>query len=463
VSDSWKKSPAGGWVYQAPVIENSQNLKTRLKKDAYKRLLIKVTLADNVLPGRYDSRLDIYINGNNANVPAMSVPISILVRPVKLTDSYSERFKLLLYTAFKLDENIGRPDAYVNSMRLEGNGKQKEKLLLAYLKDIKGHGFNGVTIRDWSDSGLQKTLELVQKAGLKYAVLHAATPVSDKYGSKNNPIISTRVRNIFTSNNRSLFYYGYDEVGGNKLLARQLELNRRIHALGGKSVNAVFWDDMPKVIQEIGKDKSACFDVVAYSMGSHGHKRMFASLPFKKPDDVCSSSGTEYLAYWHPHVENPVINRIFMGFWLWASGFDGVIPHGYYFPPNIAKVVSEKDKRKGESNAASPYDDWSFWLSGRPLRHHNSVYPSKAGPVSTLQWEGVLEGVEDLRYVLTLEESLEKDDVNAEYKQEVAALLSKIRKNVLKIDSPYMNDDTSMKYLKKLESWKRQIAELLLR
>jgi hypothetical protein len=334
--------------------------------------------------------------------------------------------------------------------------------LVAYLTDIKDHGFNGITIRDWDHVNLEKTLEITSKIGFKYVVLHATTPVSNKYKGKSNPIVSDYVKNIFDKYNTDLYYYGYDEVGGNRLLDKQLKLNQNLHAIAGKSVNAVFWDDLDNAVNNIKIDTSKCFDVIAHSMGSHGHIKMFESLPYKGREDYCSKQGVEYLTYWHPHVENPVINRIFSGFWLWASGFDGIIPHGYYFPSHIEKVLSKEDLKLGVSNATSPYDDWSFWLPGNPLRHHNSVYPSKSGPIGTLQWEGVLSGNVDLKYILTLESKLDDNNLDKSYRDKITTLLNEIRSDVLQIDSPYMSDKESIKYLKKLESWKKEISSLLL-
>ena len=461
VDDKWIKSNNGGWEYVPPNIELSQMLNTSLNPDSYKRILLKVSLGRNVLPGKYAADLEV-MTYQGENKISMMLPISINVLPVKLTTEDQDKYKLLLFTAFKLNNQIDRPGAYINTMRLHGTEKQREDLLVAYLTDIKDHGFNGITIRDWDSVNLEKTLKITSKIGFKYVVLHATTPISNKYKGMKNPIVSDFVKHIFDKYDTELYYYGYDEVGGNKLLDKQLKLNQDIHAVSGKSVNAVFWDDVNKAIGTIKKDISKCFDIVAHSMGSHGHSKMFNSLPYNKNEDYCSIQGTEYLTYWHPHVENPVVNRIFSGFWLWASGFDGVMPHGYYFPSHIEKVLSNEDLKRGVSNATSPYDDWSFWLPGNPLRHHNSVYPSKSGPIGTLQWEGVLSGNVDLKYILTLESKLDDNNLDKSYRDKITTLLNEIRSDVLQIDSPYMSDKESIKYLKKLESWKKEISSLLL-
>ncbi len=462
IDDKWIRSEKGGWIYIPPEIKLSETLKTSLSPESYKRVLLKISLSQNVLPGTYKTNIEISRYQNNTKISLM-VPMTIVVNPVKLSEQVHNKYKLLLYTAFKLNDQVGRPGAYVNAMRLQGAVKEKEKLLSAYLTDIKEHGFNGITIRDWDQVNLEATLKMTQQVGFKHVVLHATSPVSKKYNGMTNPSVRPNVKNLYDKYNTTLYYYGYDEVGGNKLLDKQLNLNKNLHSVGGKSVNAVFWDDLPNVINTIGNDKTKCFDVIAHSMGSHGQKKMFDGLPYKARDDYCSQQGTEYLTYWHPHVEKPVLNRIFSGFWLWANGFNGVIPHGYYFPAHIERVLSKADLTRGITKASSPYDDWTFWMPGKnQLRHHNSVYPSKDGPIGTLQWEGVLNGFIDLKYVLTLESKLNEDNVDNSYKDKIIALLDKIRSDVLQLDSVYMSDNDSMIYLKKLEAWKKEISILLL-
>lgn len=459
-NDKWVKSKKGGWVYVPPDVKKRNSLNTTLLAGQYKRVLIKVVLGRSLAPGKYRTNIEI-VGHEGTTESKIYIPLLVDVKSVRLTEKDQLKYKMLLFTAFKLDDRLGRPGAYINAMRLYGSEEVREQQMMAYLQDIRSHGFNGITIRDWDQKYLNKILEMTKKVGIKYVVLHATSPVGNKDKGIKDPIVSERVKTIYKNNDKELYFYGYDESGGNKLLAKQLKLNQRIHAIGGKSVNAIFWDDMAQVKSAINDDKSKCFDIVGYSMGSHGHRKMFRSLPYKKMNDTCSNSGTEYLSYWHPNIENPVTNRLFMGFWLWASGLDGVIPHGYYFPSHVEKVLSKKDLKHGKSNVTSPYNDWSFWLPGAPLRHHNAVYPSKNGPIGTLQWEGILSGNMDLKYALMLEEKLEDASITSEHKLKIRKLLDKIRRDVLSIDSPYMGDKESIVYLKKLESWKRQIRDLL--
>ena len=454
---NWIKSEQGGWIYNPPEILLDDMLQTSLAATTPKRLLLRIAVSGAVEEGVYRTELVIRQSARAKGIVG-TIPLEIAVSPVPLTRSLDDRYTLALYTALKISQAQERPGAYVNTMRLLGTQSERQTLLQAYLEDIRSHGFNSITINDWDKPSLAATLDAAQELGYRDVIVHATSPTKRRHKSGEFPIVNEDVIEQFASRNMDALFYGYDEAGGNKRLAEQLSLNRKIHQLGGKSVNAIFWDDLPKVEAAIGADQSRCFDVIAHSLGSHGHEKMLRGLPFKKNTTTCPGSDTKHLVYWHPHVENPTVNRLFMGFWLWASGFDGVIPHGYYFPSHIEKVLSAEDRRQGVSTAASPYDDWSYWLPGETLRHHNAVYPSKAGPVGTLQWEGILNGYTDLRYVVTLEEALERENIEAETGNGIRALLNEIRAEVLKIRSPYLSDTESLRYLQQLEGYKSSIA-----
>ncbi|MFK7888591.1 MAG: hypothetical protein AB8G16_17155 [Gammaproteobacteria bacterium] len=457
---SWGESEQGGWIYNPPDIRLGDVLHTRLNANSPKRLLLRFETHENVAAGTYRTQLLIRRQGQSGTTLS-AMPVEIEVTPVALTASLDSRYTLSLFTAFKINPVQERPGAYINTMRLPGNQRERNALLGEYLKDIRQHGFNGITVRDWDSKHLSSTLDMAQELGFRDVILHATTPTKKTRNGPAFPIVNGAVVELYRSRNMDALFYGLDEVGGNKQLTQQLDLNRDIHRQGGKSVNAVFWSDLPNANQTIGNDASRCFDVVAHSLGSHGHADMLRGLPLSKPDSACPAGRTKHVVYWHPHVENPTMNRVLMGFWLWASGFDGVIPHGYYFPSHIEKVLKRSDRQRGRSKVASPYDDWSYWLPGETLRHHNAVYPSTTGPIGTLQWEGILNGYTDLKYVVTLEERLALASTDAASRAEIRALLDEIRTDVLQVRSVYLDDRKSIRFLQKLERWRTEIGRLL--
>jgi hypothetical protein len=88
--------------------------------------------------------------------------------------------------------------------------------------------------------------------------------------------------------------------------------------------------------------------------------------------------------YWQIMQEDPRINRLNAGFFLWNTGLSGVFPYVYQHIGN------------------NPYDDFGVWYAGNPAyRHHLVTYPSQEGPVPTMQWESLREGIDDVRYLTT--------------------------------------------------------------
>ena len=75
------------------------------------------------------------------------------------------------------------------------------------------------------------------------------------------------------------------------------------------------------------------------------------------------------------------------GLWWWRNKFDGEHPYCY------------SDGRHGHI-----WNDFDH----QKLRDHTFVYPTVDGVIDTLCWEAHREGIDDVRYVTTLEKEIEK-------------------------------------------------------
>jgi hypothetical protein len=95
------------------------------------------------------------------------------------------------------------------------------------------------------------------------------------------------------------------------------------------------------------------------------------------------SRGHKILSYGNPQtgVENPEIYRMNYGVALWNAGYDGSMDFAYQW--------------------ASENDYWNDYGDAH-WRDHMFTYPTTNGVVDTIQWEGFREGVDDTRYVATL-------------------------------------------------------------
>jgi hypothetical protein len=93
--------------------------------------------------------------------------------------------------------------------------------------------------------------------------------------------------------------------------------------------------------------------------------------------------GSIVLSYANPQVgvEDPLVYRRNYGLALWRSGFDGCMDYAY---------------QHAFTNIWDDFDDPDY-------RDHVFAYPTVDGVIDTVQWEGFREGVDDMRYIATLE------------------------------------------------------------
>lgn len=116
---------------------------------------------------------------------------------------------------------------------------------------------------------------------------------------------------------------------------------------------------------------------------------------------------------WDCTRETPVLNRLFCGYYLYKSGLRGVLAREYQRLPG-----------KG---TPTPYDEVAAGV------HYPLVtYPSATGPVPTIQWEAAREGVDDLRYVRLLEQTLRGTALppRAPERRKAEGFLSRLRATV---------------------------------
>lgn len=101
------------------------------------------------------------------------------------------------------------------------------------------------------------------------------------------------------------------------------------------------------------------------------------------------SMGHKIFCYSNPQagVERPETYRRNYGLLLWQVDYDGAMPYAY----QVGRVGNI----------------WNDWRSpNQTIRNRAMAYPTADGVIDTLQWEGWREGVDDIRYLTTLLESV---------------------------------------------------------
>ncbi len=84
--------------------------------------------------------------------------------------------------------------------------------------------------------------------------------------------------------------------------------------------------------------------------------------------------------------ENPEIFRYKRGLYLWQNDYDGAMDYAYQH--SMGFIWNDFDYTR--------YRDLAF------------TYPTTTGVIDTIAWEGYREGVDDLRYLATLESIIQQ-------------------------------------------------------
>ncbi len=163
-----------------------------------------------------------------------------------------------------------------------------------------------------------------------------------------------------------LYVYGKDEARGEEL-ALQLPIWRRLRRAGARIMAAGYAEH----IDEAGRETDLLITQAIPTADEFARMRSYGNLVFK---------------YSKPQAgpENPVLFRVQRGIALWQAGFDGSMDYAYQH--SMGFIWNDFDHKK--------YRDLVF------------AYPTSNGVVETLAWEGYREGVDDLRYLATLEKLL---------------------------------------------------------
>ncbi len=120
----------------------------------------------------------------------------------------------------------------------------------------------------------------------------------------------------------------------------------------------------------------------------------------------------------HFSPTQPESSRYYFGFWAWKAGLRGVSYWAYYdgaFYGRFGNIGSYEDVAL----------DWTGWTN-----QFNFVYLAEDGPVPTIGWAAVRQGIDDYRYLRTLENALaraEGDPAMEEQADAARELLAEIR------------------------------------
>ena len=342
-----------------PQVRLTGPVETEMDPDSTKQFWLTVRVPDKIPAGHYRGNVAITAR----DTAAVVIPLEVEVLPFSLSPT---RKKQGIW--FKAER---RPDqlAYV-----------EPDVYRRLLEDVRAHGMQFVTIRGRGMRIAEDVLKIHQAAGMSGTTIWSSwfpSSVSDFGPLRRNLETATR-----THGYERLYFQAADEPNDEERITRAMTYFTKVKSAGGRT----FCNISPEYAVRLGQQ----LDIPCV-----GYSSFFGSL--ERPEPVrrqtaealtrLLKSHDDVWYYWQCRVEDPRINRLLFGFLLMKSPATGAMPYTY-----------------STLDTEQPFDDWSALQQGQVSRAGGgAVYHSRAGSLPTIQWEAAREGVDDARYVSTLE------------------------------------------------------------
>jgi len=242
-------------------------------------------------------------------------------------------------------------------------GKTEEQLL-AEFRDMRAHGVTNPTVYQGLGPDLQRYFDIRRQAGMHGGPLLILGVGVHATPEELQATVEVARANGFTDT----YFYAADERSGDELRAER-PLFRKVHDAGGKVFVACYQDS---------------YEIV----GDLLDLPIFSGKPDVEIGRAFHANGALIGSYGNPQggVEEPETYRRNFGLALWKAGYDCACTYAY---------------QHSFTHAWDDFDNATY-------RDHNMAYPTVNGVIPTIQWEGYREGYDDLRYLATLEDLVER-------------------------------------------------------
>lgn len=253
-----------------------------------------------------------------------------------------------------------------------------------HFEDIKRTGFSSISIQEHNNKSAQSVIDIAKDVAFQgNLVMCPPFPPSPQllnFGTQMQPV-----------------YYVSDEIdrnaGGNKgaddsRIQSAKSLCQKSKNIGVRTMGSYAHEEfIARLTKE--SDPSCIPDNISISLQEN--RQFFASnstMVHRKRDKF-------YYYHWPAYQEKPNLNRVLCGWYFLKSGAVGIAPYSYQHRPEYP---------------FSAFDDFDEFETGkhsgtekRAFRDRMTTYPARDGVLSTLQWQGMREGITDLRYLITVE------------------------------------------------------------
>lgn len=340
-----------------------------LEAGMVKQFWVTLHVPADAAPGLYLGKIQL----TAANAPSTEISLRLRVLPFALE---KPALRYSIYYRGKLSRYGAAYHA--NAMKdgqpaITAEWKTPQQYL-AEMVNLKAHGVEYPTVYQNDEQLLRQELALREQAGLPKGTLYLNC-IGPGAGQTPAQLEETKrrvhkwIQFARQQGYDEVYFYGRDEAKGELLLAQRPAWQATREA-GGK-IFAASWS--PGIFKEMGDLLN-----LAVWMGPLDPKEAARY----------HAIGHQIFSYNNPQVgvEEPETYRRNFGLLLWKANYDGAMDYAY---------------QHGFGHIWNDYDD-------KQWRDHVFAYPTLDGVIDTIQWEGFREGVDDVRYVTTLEKAIEQ-------------------------------------------------------
>ena len=336
-----------------------------------------------------------------------------------------------------------------------GEDPPSEERIIAQLQDMREHGLNSVALSEPASMSpgdgatynfdlkvVTRTLELLKQNGLSQPIpwSHTFPPVNTSFGSDEHlrqvkAFVEHAGRRFAALNLPEILWYPRDEAWSDPRKQEARVLYEAIKQVPGARTYGT-------VRRATAESLDSWLDVRCHTVSLNGG--------FDAPALHTAAHTADDLFWWYTNAcrEYPAVVRFKAGFFFWKTRATGQFYWAYHSPQG------------------DPYDDLDGidWCV---------AYPGDGRPVPTIEWEALREGIDDFRYVYSLELAIAKARADgsteaASSADEAGRLLDELRDEIVADLEEYqrrgLNFHTdSIWPAEKYDAWRKRIAQMIVR
>ncbi len=352
ISNSTTSLPSGAKITDATTLQPFT-----LNANRNQQLWFTMKVPETALAGTYTGTIT--LNSDEGSIGTVNIVIEVL--PFKLDES---RLTNSIYYHGYIDDNLASKYPFTSFQKTTNQYKIE-------MTDLKEHGILYPSTYQ-SYSTIDKDLTVRNQVGLPKDKIYI---MSFETGTPSTTTALNNLKNTVVSWKNKVaqygysnpYFYGIDEAVGDVLLAERAGW-QAIHETGNKVFAAGYYKH-----HDVVGDLLDC--------------AVIQPDPRHEQADLWHNSGKIILDYHNPMVgvEDPEVYRRNYGYVLWKAGYDGSM--NYAYQREYGHIWNDFDPE-----ATQPH----------PYRDHCFTYPITNGIIGTVQWEGMREAYDDMRYLSTL-------------------------------------------------------------